>query len=314
MVFRKEIHMSGLHFFFLFWVLGLSTDGIGGISVVDKIDDNGGSSTSKKCNFSAVFNFGDSNSDTGGISAAFYAIGSPNGETFFGKPSGRVCDGRLIVDYPIYRDVQISQFRQFKARIIDIVNSIQQEKGKANVPKAEDFSKALYTIDIGQNDLAYGFHYTTERQTRAAIPNIHDLFSTAVHVLYIYKETSIVGICARVFWVHNTGPIGCLPVYNKYYANIPGSLDKNGCVILLNDIAQEFNKQLKSKLTQLKANLTSAAFTYVDAYTDKYNLINSANKVRSSVDPLDFCNGMYGGSCANPLEHISWNSNLNVII
>ncbi|KAI3945319.1 hypothetical protein MKW92_043893 [Papaver armeniacum] len=53
----------------------------------------------KTCNFPAVFIFGDSTLDAGGISAAFYAIGTPNGETVFGKPSGRACDGRLVVDF-----------------------------------------------------------------------------------------------------------------------------------------------------------------------------------------------------------------------
>lgn len=56
-------------------------------------------SGSQHCHFPAVFNFGDSNSDTGGLSAAFGAAQSPNGETFFGKPSGRYCDGRLVIDF-----------------------------------------------------------------------------------------------------------------------------------------------------------------------------------------------------------------------
>ncbi|KAI3936151.1 hypothetical protein MKX01_021431 [Papaver californicum] len=349
MVFRKEIQMSRLIFVFLFLVLGvvLSTDGIGGLSAVDEIDGNGGSSTLEKCNFPAVFNFGDSNSDTGGMSAALYPVGTPNGETFFGKPSGRACDGRLIVDFmaeelglgylrayldslglssfknganfatggssirkggysPFHLDIQVSQFRQFKARTIDIVNSTQQEKGKAELPKPEDFSKALYTFDIGQNDLQVGLS-TSENETRASIPSILDQFSTAVQQLY--NEG------ARVFWVHNTGPIGCLPSNNKYYVG-KEPLDKNGCVVPLNEIAQEFNVQLKSKLAQIKANLTGAAFTYVDAYAAKYNLINSA-KDQGFVDPLDFCccnrrvvvNGtVYGGPCAHPMKHISWDS------
>lgn len=50
------------------------------------------------CGFPAIYNFGDSNSDTGGKSAAFHEVQPPNGETFFRKPFGRVCDGRLIVD------------------------------------------------------------------------------------------------------------------------------------------------------------------------------------------------------------------------
>lgn len=51
------------------------------------------------CEFPAVYNFGDSNSDTGGISAAFEPIPAPYGEGFFHKPSGRDSDGRLLIDF-----------------------------------------------------------------------------------------------------------------------------------------------------------------------------------------------------------------------
>lgn len=54
---------------------------------------------SQDCNIPAIYNFGDSNSDTGGISAAFYPAGPPTGETYFGIPTGRASDGRLIIDF-----------------------------------------------------------------------------------------------------------------------------------------------------------------------------------------------------------------------
>ena len=56
-------------------------------------------------NYNAIFNFGDSISDTGnallaGESSDFSSIAElPYGETFFGRPSGRCSDGRLIVDF-----------------------------------------------------------------------------------------------------------------------------------------------------------------------------------------------------------------------
>lgn len=52
-----------------------------------------------ECNFPAIYNFGDSNSDTGAISAAFLPIPAPYGELFFKKPAGRDCDGRLVIDF-----------------------------------------------------------------------------------------------------------------------------------------------------------------------------------------------------------------------
>lgn len=51
-------------------------------------------------NYPAVFNFGDSNSDTGDLVAALgILLDPPNGQTYFKTPSGRFCDGRLIVDF-----------------------------------------------------------------------------------------------------------------------------------------------------------------------------------------------------------------------
>ena len=51
------------------------------------------------CDFPAIFNFGDSNSDTGCMAAAFYPMASPCGETYFHEPAGRASDGRLIIDF-----------------------------------------------------------------------------------------------------------------------------------------------------------------------------------------------------------------------
>jgi hypothetical protein len=50
--------------------------------------------------YPAAFNFGDSNSDTGGrIAAGFEPMLPPYGSTFFGGPAGRFSDGRLILDF-----------------------------------------------------------------------------------------------------------------------------------------------------------------------------------------------------------------------
>lgn len=51
------------------------------------------------CNYTAIYNFGDSNSDTGGIAAAFYPPAAPSGNTYFHRPAGRASDGRLIIDF-----------------------------------------------------------------------------------------------------------------------------------------------------------------------------------------------------------------------
>lgn len=174
---------------------------------------------------------------------------------------------------------------------------------RSNLPIPEDFSKALYTIDIGQNDLVAGFRNMNDEQFQAEIPDIVNKFSAAVQVspnLWWEKtENSFTTpvVCdialnwqqlyqegARAFWIHNTGPIGCLPLATVNIQNPrPGYLDEHGCIKGWNAAAVEFNKQLKDAVTQLRAELPQAALTYVDIYAAKYGLINDA---KNQGDPL----------------------------
>lgn len=313
----------------------------------------------ERCGFPAIYNFGDSNSDTGAISATLSEILPPNGESFFGKPAGRNCDGRLIIDFaaenlglpylspyldsvganfrhganfatggssirpggfsPFDLSIQISQFIQFKARTIALYNQLSPDRTmppfKSGLPRPEDFSKALYTFDIGQNDIGYGLQHGTDDQVQASFPDILNKFSDAVELLY--KEG------ARFFWVHNTGPFGCLPYNIIYYSLKPNNLDRNGCVIPQNELSKEFNRQLKEKVSWLRTKLSQAVFTYVDVYSAKYTVINDAKNL-GFVDPSTFCCGsyygyhidcgkkavvngtVYGNPCDHPASHISW--------
>ncbi|XP_058783858.1 GDSL esterase/lipase At5g45910-like [Vicia villosa] len=71
--------------------------------------------------YQAIFNFGDSTSDTGNsaFDHAQMDKNSPYGSTYFKHPSGRLCNGRLIIDFiaeayglpflPPYRNITQSQ-------------------------------------------------------------------------------------------------------------------------------------------------------------------------------------------------------------
>ena len=59
-----------------------------------------GAASAQAQKYNAVFNFGDSNSDTGGMAAAKgWHIAPPEGRAFFHHPTGRFCDGRLVIDF-----------------------------------------------------------------------------------------------------------------------------------------------------------------------------------------------------------------------
>jgi hypothetical protein len=81
---------------------------------------------------------------------------------------------------------------------------------------------------------------------------------------------------ARSFWIHNTGPIGCLPYIS---AGFPlAEKDENGCAKQYNEVAQYFNQKLKEEVVQLRDDLPLAAITYVDIYSVKYSLFSNPKK------------------------------------
>ncbi|CAH9122649.1 unnamed protein product [Cuscuta epithymum] len=312
------------------------------------------------CDFRAIYNFGDSNSDTGGIAAAFFPMIYPAGETFFHRAAGRGSDGRLIIDFiaehlrmphlsayldsigttfrhganfatggatirrqdeswfrngvsPFPLDIQVEHFTQFINRSSYFYNQEKSERDRLPVPG--DFSKALYTVDIGQNDIAAGLRVGLE-QLRNTTPDIVN--HLAANVVDLYNRGG------RSFWIHNTGPIGCLPVYTVK-ANRE-ELDEKGCVRSHNEAAMEFNKQLEDRVVQLRTELSGAALTYVDMFQAKYTLIGSA-KDQGFEDPSKICCGyhdkrydvwcghsgitngtteVYAGSCEEPSSVISW--------
>ncbi|KAI5352254.1 hypothetical protein L3X38_005145 [Prunus dulcis] len=178
----------------------------------------------------AIFNFGDSNSDTGGLSAVFGQARSPHGESYFHGPAGRYCDGRLVIDFiaksfglpflsayldsvgsnfshganfatagstirpqnttlrqsgfsPISLDVQYNEFYDFHPR-----SQVARNRGgvfKQLMPKAQDFSRALYTFDIGQNDLTAGlFLNMSTTQVKAYVPDVLNQFKNIVKNIY----------------------------------------------------------------------------------------------------------------------------------
>lgn len=323
--------------------------------------------SSPECNFPAVFNFGDSNSDTGGLSALFGQFPPPNGETFFHSPAGRHCDGRLLIDFiaeglglphlspfldsmgtnfshganyatagstirrqnttifqsgysPISLDVQYAQFSDFLRRSQMIRQ--REDVFKSLFPPKYKFSSALYTFDIGQNDLTAGYklNMTTE-QVKAYVPDVIELFTTTIKNVYAQG--------GRAFWIHNTGPVGCLPYIMDTRMITAAQVDKHGCASPFNGVSRYFNQKLKEAVVQLRKELSLAAITYVDLYSVKYSLIAQAKKLGFG-DPFLVCCG-HGGkynfnnarrcgstkmvkgkeiviakSCEDPSSRISW--------
>ncbi|XP_021743517.1 GDSL esterase/lipase At5g14450-like [Chenopodium quinoa] len=322
---------------------------------------------SKECRIPAIYNFGDSNSDTGSNSAAFGREPYPNGITFFGRPAGRVCDGRLIIDFiaekskiphlsaylhaieanfehgadfaaygatiqpadsklygsganPIALNIQLLQFHQLKQRSHEVYQQAKTSIAKSRLPRPEDFSKAIYMFDIGQNDIDFLLRLTTEDQVQESLPFIINYFASAIENLHQGG--------ARKFWIHNTGPFGCLPdSVETLKRNLPNTqfTDELGCVKSYNELAQEFNRLLKEKVSELRAIFHDSLLVIVDIYSAKYTLIRDASQ-NGFVDPFSYCckdcaeyhvpywemkvvndtTAIHPTPCNSPSEYISW--------
>ncbi|KAL6551673.1 hypothetical protein OROGR_007827 [Orobanche gracilis] len=288
--------------------------------------------TSIDFNYPAVFNFGDSNSDTGNlVSGLGESLEPPNGEMYFKKPSGRFCDGRLIVDFlmdamdlpflnayldsiglPSFRrgcnfaaaastilpatasslspfsfGIQVAQFVKFKAKVEEI--QTQSRRYNRYIPAQDYFRKGLYMFDIGQNDLAGAFYSKTFDQILASIPTVLLAFEDGIQKLYDQG--------ARNFWIHNTGPLGCLPQNIAKFGSDPSKLDEHGCVVSHNQASRLLNLQLHALSKKLQFQYTDADITYTDIFTIKSSLIANYSQY-GFKHPLMACCG-YGGPPLN---------------
>ncbi|KAL0926407.1 hypothetical protein M5K25_002637 [Dendrobium thyrsiflorum] len=172
-------------------------------------------------NYPAIFNFGDSNSDTGGLVAGIGEIlDPPYGQNYFQRPAGRL---QLCCCW-VY-NTSCNSYISLPIFLWD----------------SDVFSRGLYMFDIGQNDLAGAFYSKSEDQIIASIPTILLEFETGVKKLYDQG--------ARNFWIHNTGPLGCLTQNIAQFGKDPSKLDEYGCVSSHNRAAKLFNLQLHALLT-----------------------------------------------------------------
>ncbi|KNA25457.1 hypothetical protein SOVF_005720 [Spinacia oleracea] len=248
----------------------------------------------------ANFVFGDSLVDVGNnnyivsLSKANYV---PNGIDF-GRPTGRYTNGRTIVDIigqqlglgdysPPYLapstrgsmilqgvnyasggggilnqtgslfvgrlnlDAQLDNFANTKQ---DIIYSI----GEAATQKL--LSNALFSVAMGSNDFIN--NYLTPLFSKLEQQMVSpQAFIDAMISKYRLQLTRLYNMGARRIVVVNVGPIGCIP-YERDLNPTAG----NDCVAFPNQLAQLFNLQLKSLVTELSNNLEGSKFVYGDAY------------------------------------------------
>ncbi|XVE73767.1 hypothetical protein DITRI_Ditri11bG0144100 [Diplodiscus trichospermus] len=263
------------------------------------------SSEDSKCEFEAIFNFGDSNSDTGGYWAAFPAQSEPFGMTYFKKPSGRQSDGRVVVDFlaealglpfisPYLQSIG-SDFRQ-GANFATLGSTVLFPKTPS--PSTGMINPFHLAIQLDQMKhfkakVVEEFHSGNEKgSTKLPSP---DIFGKSLYIIYIGQNDftsnltdlgiegvkkdlpmvvsqivatvkELYGLGGRTFFVLNLAPIGCYPAFLVKLPHNTSDLDEFGCLISYNKAVVDYNLMLKENISQTGGVLPNASLIYVDTH------------------------------------------------
>ncbi|XP_061363352.1 GDSL esterase/lipase At4g01130-like [Gastrolobium bilobum] len=253
-----------------------------------------------ECDFKAIFNFGDSNSDTGGFYAAFPAEHGPFGMTYFKKPAGRASDGRLIIDFlaqalgfpflsPYLQSIG-SDYRH-GANYATLASTVllpntslfvtgispfslaiqlnQMKQFKAKVDEVDQLETRLPSPDVFAKSL-YTFYIGqndfTSNLAAIGIGGVQEYLPQVVsQIAATIKELYNLG--GRTFIVLNLAPVGCYPAFLVELPHDSSDLDKFGCMISYNNAVVDYNNMLKETLRQTRQNLSGASVIYVDTYS-----------------------------------------------
>lgn len=255
-----------------------------------------------KCAFNAIFNFGDSNSDTGGFWAAFPSENPPNGMTYFKKPAGRATDGRVITDFlaqglglpflspylksigsdfrhganfaTLASTVRLPQTSLFVSGISPFSLAIQLNQMKELKARVDEFNNSGIVKNLPPPDIFGKSLYTfyigqndfTGDLARLGISGVKQYLPEVVsQIAYTIKDLYAIG--GRTFLVLNLAPIGCYPSFLVELPHNASDTDSFGCMISYNKAVIEYNDMLKEALRQTRTSIPDANLIYVDIHS-----------------------------------------------
>lgn len=296
-----------------------------------------------------MFSFGDSLIDTGNFIHYSKAPGSvsrsPYGRTFFGRPTGRWSDGRLIVDFivkrlgypywPAYLDAKSpptkGDFRygaNFAVASGTALNQLLFQKKKLDVSGITPYSLG---IQIGWFKKVLAAIASNEKERKEVMATslflvgeigandynhpffqnrtlgwVKPLVPRVIRSIGLSIE-ALIGLGAKTIYVPGVFPLGCVPRYLYFYrGGARGDYDDTGCLKWLNGLTGLHNRMLRDKIAELRRAHPGVAITYVDYYDEVLTLITEPKQNGFDAGKVLFaCCGGGGPYNANLTVHCS---------
>ncbi|XP_061985258.1 GDSL esterase/lipase At4g16230-like [Populus nigra] len=159
--------------------------------------------------------------------------------------TGKIFGGRINLD------AQIDNFANTRQGIIASIGA----------PATLSLLKmSLFAVVIGSNDFINNYltPVISAVEQKVVAP---DVFVDTMVARFRLQLTRLYNLGARKILVANVGPIGCIP-----YQRDTNPAAGDNCVSFSNQIAQLYNTELRSLVTELGADLEGSNFVYADVY------------------------------------------------
>lgn len=259
----------------------------------------------KVCMFDAIYQVGDSVSDTGNLiheNPALPFARLPYGETFFNNATGRCSNGLLIIDYItqaagipfldpyLNRDALFFRGRGENFAVAGstaLPTDVLAEKNISSPLTGSSLTVQLDWMLSHFNGICYSAYDCVEKLKTAlfivgeiggndyqyalfqgkTIEEVTDMVSEVVQAIKDAVTRVISYGAARVV-VPGQFPIGCLPIYlTEFHTNNWAGYDEFHCLKRLNSLSTYHNDQLKQAIEDLRQENPDVVIVYGDYFT-----------------------------------------------
>ncbi|PIA62294.1 hypothetical protein AQUCO_00200352v1 [Aquilegia coerulea] len=275
-----------------------------------------GDRATNHCSYDAIYNFGDSISDTGnlireGPAGAFSPFAHlPYGETYFNKATGRCSNGLLMIDF-LAEKVGLPMLNPYLDKSASFNQGVNFAVAGSTAMETERLmdkrilspvtnSSLLVQFDWFKDHLRYICSTDAEcaNKLRKAIFMVGETGGNDINYALLQGKTiaeaqslvhdivnNIIKVALRLIDLGATKlvvpgnfPIGCFPIYLDAFENSL-TFDENSCLKELNELAMYQNQYLQRALQQLREEKPDVVILYADYYKAFQHVFNNASQL-----------------------------------